>query len=335
MRLIPYKDTHKNVWDEVVRESRNATFLFFRDYMDYHKDRFADASLIFCNDKGKPFACLPATGDGDSHTVCSHAGLTYGGLLLSPSATNADVCLSLASAAAYYTECGYRHLIYKPVPHIYHRTPSEEDLYWLFRAKAELKSRGISTVVSLHAPQPLSQLRKRKAAKAKRMGLHVCEDGNDENLSDWHGFWQILGWVLKEYHHTRPVHSLEEILLLHRRFPHSIKLFTVKNATGSVVAGCVVFIACQVVHVQYIASGEEGRQNGALDLLFAQLIEQYKDSGKSYFDFGISTEQGGLFLNQGLIFQKEGFGGRAVCYDTYSVRLSQLTKLNEHESTVP
>jgi len=334
MRLIPYKDTHKDVWDAVVRESRNGTFLLFRDYMDYHKDRFADVSLIFCNEKDKPFACLPASGGKGGQPVCSHAGLTYGGLLLSPSATATDARRALASAAAYYAEHGYNQLVYKPVPHIYHRTPSEEDLYWLFRAGAELKSRAISTAVSLRDPLPLSQLRKRKAAKAKRLGLHVCEGGGDEDDSDWQAFWQVLDWVLKEYHGTRPVHSLEEILLLHSRFPHSIRLFTVKNAAGSVVAGCVAFVSCQVVHIQYIASGEEGRQGGALDLLFAQLIERYRESGKSYFDFGISTEQGGLHLNEGLIFQKEGFGGRAVCYDTYSVGLTQLIKLNEHESAL-
>ena len=39
------------------------------------------------------------------------------------------------------------------------------------------------------------------------------------------------------------------------------------------------------------------------------------------FDFGVSTEQRGSYLNEGLIFQKEGFGGRAICYDTYAIDL--------------
>lgn len=334
MKPVPYKDILKDEWDTMVRESRNGTFLFLRDYMDYHKDRFADVSLFFYNEKGKPVAGLPASRGEDGASVCSHAGLTYGGLILSPSANVLDVCGALASAAAYYMECGYKNMIYKPVPHIYHSVPSEEDLYWLYRAGGKLTSRSISTAVSLHDPLPLSQLRKRKVEKAKKLALHVGGSMGCENLSDWQDFWKILDGVLKKYHDTRPVHSLEEILLLHNRFPHSIKLFTVKNCSGDVVAGCVAFISRRVVHIQYIASGEEGRLAGALDLLFAHLIDHYKESGKGYFDFGISTELGGSYLNKGLIFQKEGFGGRAVCYDTYRVQLSQLMKIDGHESSI-
>ena len=57
---------------------------------------------------------------------------------------------------------------------------------------------------------------------------------------------------------------------------------------------------------------------GALDGLFAHLITQVYAT-KSYFDFGISTEQGGRYLNEGLIFQKEGFGARTVVYDAYEI----------------
>ena len=46
------------------------------------------------------------------------------------------------------------------------------------------------------------------------------------------------------------------------------------------------------------------------------------------FDFGISTENGGEFLNQGLIFEKEGFGARSVCYDVYALDICDaLNKL--------
>jgi hypothetical protein len=39
----------------------------------------------------------------------------------------------------------------------------------------------------------------------------------------------------------------------------------------------------------------------------------------SIFDFGISTENSGFFLNEGLLFQKESFGGRAIVYETYKL----------------
>ena len=80
----------------------------------------------------------------------------------------------------------------------------------------------------------------------------------------------------------------------------------------------MVYDMGHVVHAQYIASSEIGKKTGALDLLIHHLItEVYAD--RTYFDFGVSTENGGSYLNEGLIFQKEGFGARSVVYDTYEI----------------
>ena len=52
-------------------------------------------------------------------------------------------------------------------------------------------------------------------------------------------------------------------------------------------------------------------------LLHNLITDVYAD--RTYFDFGVSTENGGGYLNEGLIFQKEGFGARSVVYDTYEM----------------
>ncbi|MBQ3770566.1 MAG: GNAT family N-acetyltransferase, partial [Bacteroidaceae bacterium] len=95
---------------------------------------------------------------------------------------------------------------------------------------------------------------------------------------------------------------------------------TVANPEGKICAGVLLFLSKMVAHAQYIAGNEEAKQNGALDLLFHHLIKEvYKDV--PFFDFGISSQDSNAFLNTGLLFQKEGFGARAVCYDTYKINL--------------
>ena len=54
-----YTPAKKDEWDQFVRQSKNGTFLFLRDYMDYHSDRFADFSLV-ARDGEKIIAVLPA-----------------------------------------------------------------------------------------------------------------------------------------------------------------------------------------------------------------------------------------------------------------------------------
>ena len=145
-------------------------------------------------------------------------------------------------------------------------------------------------------------------------------EGDEPMLVD---FWALLTATLQEHHQVDPVHSIDEILYLKRLFPKEVSAFCIYEGE-QLVAGTLLYIAGQTVHAQYIAASERGRMEGALDFLFDQLIEKYRNEGKIYFDFGISTEQQGAILNQGLLFQKEGFGGRGVCYDAYSVELKNL-----------
>jgi hypothetical protein len=122
-------------------------------------------------------------------------------------------------------------------------------------------------------------------------------------------------------HQAKPVHSLEEITLLHAKFPQQICNY-ICLLDGEAVAGFVLFVMKNVVHVQYISANETGKNTGALDLLFHELINE-KYTHISYFDFGQSTEKMGEILNENLIFQKEAFGGRGVTYDIYKYLISE------------
>ncbi|MGM9691743.1 MAG: GNAT family N-acetyltransferase [Alloprevotella sp.] len=312
----------RKAWDKFVSASRNGTFLFRRDFMEYHGDRFEDASLLIYDDK-KPLGLLPANRSRrDAATVESHGGLTYGGLLLGDKATALLTGKMLHVAAEYYLAQGYKQLVYKPTPYIYHRQPTEEPLYWLYRAGATLETRNVSTAVSLRNPLPLSELRRRKCRMAQNVELRICsEKGGALADEDYPAYWDLLTETLEQRHGVRPVHSLEEIKLLKSLFPNNIKLYTAER-DGALLAGVLCFDCGNAVHAQYIAAGTEARACGALDLLLATLLEIY--AGRAYFDFGISNEPETGRINEGLIFQKEGFGGRAVCYDRYLVSLDSL-----------
>lgn len=79
LSVVRYTSDQKIVWDSFVAASRNGTFLFMRDYMDYHADRFTDYSLMFYKG-GRLLALLP--GNIEDDTYCTHGGLTYGGSFL-------------------------------------------------------------------------------------------------------------------------------------------------------------------------------------------------------------------------------------------------------------
>lgn len=330
MTILPYSINKREAWNTFVQESKQGTFLIDRNFMDYHADRFFDCSLLVYGDDvdesdvtdDSLIALFPANWREEEKTVYSHQGLTYGGLITKSSITQTEVMQIMQKILMYYEGyLGAKAMVYKPIPYIYSRVPAQEDLYALFRAGGQLENRSVATVVSTAHPLNMRTLRIRQAKKALEHGFYIerIKDADSQSLAE---YWSILESVLMEYHQAKPVHTLEEIALLMHRFPKQIKLFVVRNTDRQIVSGIVVFETDLVAHVQYIASAAEGRKYGALDLLLRHLCnEKYKD--KDYVDFGTSTENGGHFLNEGLIFQKEGFGGRAVCYDAYRVELKR------------
>jgi hypothetical protein len=78
-----------------------------------------------------------------------------------------------------------------------------------------------------------------------------------------------------------------------------------------------------VARAQYIAADERARELGGLDFLFSYLITEVYEQ-KPFFDLGSSDEADGMYLNRGLIDQKEGFGARAVVHDHYELQLTTL-----------
>lgn len=311
MEIRRYRREDKELWNSFVSKARNATFLFDRNYMDYHADRFDDNSFMFYH-KGKLKAVLPANVAGD--TLYSHQGLTYGGLLLDKKATVEDVLECFDSLNSWLRENGISKVVYKALPWIYQQYPSEEDLYALiWKCKAQLISRDISSSIVIDNKLKFAESRKSGIRKALSLNIEVGES------NDVDGFWHVLEDNLGNRYNAKPVHTSSEMKLLMSRFPNNIKLYVAKM-NGEIVGGTLIYVTPQVVHTQYISASVEGKKHGALDLLFDYIINKVYANCR-YFDFGKSTEQGGAYLNEPLIFQKEGFGGRGVCYDWYQWEL--------------
>ena len=302
-----YTPDKANEWNRFVTASKNGTFLFDRQFMDYHADRFTDCSLMFYRDNAL-YALLPANVKGD--VLTSHGGLTYGGLVMSSRCSAKGVQEVFAAMNTYLADQGVRRVVYKAIPWIYHQLPAEEDLYALTSiSHATLIIRDISSAVIGDRPVKFSESRKSGLRKALRMGLTVRES------EDFATFWQILNANLTAKYGVRPVHSVSELELLHGHFPQGIRLYMVYDGETP-LGGTLLFLTPQVLHTQYISATAEGKAHGAIDLLFNHLInEVYTDY--RYIDFGKSTVSDSADLNEQLIFQKEGFGARAVCYDTY------------------
>jgi hypothetical protein len=310
--IVRYTANKVDEWNAFVATSKNGTFLFDRRYMDYHADRFQDYSLLFYLEEHL-LAVLPAHVDGD--TFYTHRGLTYGGLLMSKQLTIAETMILFRELNDRLRTEGMKHVVYKAIPWIYHRLSAEEDLYALYHeCRARIIARDYSTNIFLGAGLRWERVRRRGVVRAERAGIRV------ETSNSYGDFWQVLTDNLGEKYGVCPVHSLQEIELLHGRFPQHIVLYQAVR-DGIVLGGVVLYVTPQVVHAQYSSATAEGKRLGAIDAIYDCIMHRdYKDY--PYFDFGRSTENpDGSGLNESLVFQKEGFGARGLCYDIYKYDL--------------
>lgn len=310
--VITYTPERKQAWDEFVLSSRNATFLHLRDYMDYHADRFHDSSrMVYKN--GRPVALLPAnlTPDGILH---SHQGLTYGGWLLPPAHLDgADLLEIFQTAISLWKAEGIKELDYKPIPTIYHKAPSQEDLYALFRLGAETSEVNLSMAIDLSTPPHYNTLRRRSLKKASALDFTI------EETDDCDTFISLVNACLSDRHNARAVHTPAELNLLRTRLPSHIRLFWLRDAGGPAALVCV-YDTGQVAHAQYIATTPYGRDHNLLTPLFDYLIREVFAT-RRYFDFGTSNEAHGLILNEGLLRQKASYGASGIAYPRLRLNL--------------
>ena len=312
LTLERYAPEFQTPWDSVVASARSQHFMFRRAYMDYHQDRFEDASWILFTGSD-PIAVFPASRDGDMLT--SHGGLTFGGLLSDERLGLAQTIAALDLLIAELANTGIRTLEYKPMPHPYQRLPADEDLYALHALGATVVKREVTTAIPPRAEVRTSQERRRGLRRFRQLGLEVSESDDVER------FALLLRNVLASRHNAAPVHSADELRLLKDRFPENIRLFvTASPDDDELLAGVLIFQTATVAHAQYIAASDAGRESAALDGIFDHLIhERYPHL---WFDFGISNGRTGE-LNVGLLRNKEGYGGRTVLHDRYRLDVAR------------
>lgn len=311
IKVERYTQNNKVKWDSFIKSSKNYSFLFFRDFIDYHSDRFIDYSLMIYDEK-KLVAVIPANlCEGQ---IISHQGLTYGGIVLHDNLRLSETIEIVKTVLIYLNDHGIMVWLLKNIPRIYHTRPADEIDWIMFKLSANLYRRDTALVIDRQAIQlPYQERRKRSIKKTNINNINLKHGFNELAI-----FWnEVLIPNLQKKHGVSPVHTLKEIELLYYRFPENIKQHTI-YLDGVIVAGCTMFINNKTVHAQYISGTDVGRDMGCLDFLFDYLIQKHY-SDYVYFDFGICNEQGGNMINKGLLEWKEGFGARTIIHDFYQI----------------
>ena len=310
LKIIKFNHNFREEWNSFIDSAKNGHFMFHRDYMEYHKYRFEDYSLMFY-DSNKLIAILPAS--KNKNEIVSHGGLTFGGIVSSSKMSTNKMIDIFEELISYLKEKNVESLIYKAIPQIYHEMPACEDLYALFKNNAVLYRRDVSSTILMSNHKKYSKGRKSAIKQAVKNGLDVRQSFN------FNTFMEIEKSLLNKKFGVNPIHTGKEMTMLANFFSENIKLF-MAFIKDKPLGGVIIYENKQTAHCQYISTTEEGKELGVVDITIDYLINRYYKHLK-YFDFGISTEKDGRYLNQNLIRNKESYGASATVYDFYKLEV--------------
>lgn len=307
-----YNQNDYAIWNDFIALAKNATFLFHRDFMEYHQDRFEDFSLlVFENEKLK--AVLPA--NKKENSVYSHQGLTYGGLVFSSKLKGEKVELILDEILSFFRENAIEAFHYKPIPSFYFPKGNQEMDFFLHHRGALSERKEMNLAVNLQLPLHVSKSKMKHFRRIENLDLDIIEE------DDFQPFWDsVLEPRLLEKFNAKPVHTKEEMALLKQKFPKNIRQYSVYQ-DDEIIAGITIFETENVVKSQYGATSEKGEQVRALDFLFINLIHKYKRKGKKFFDMGIVNEENESGYHSGLLQQKEELGCTVYNQDFYKIEI--------------
>lgn len=310
--IRPYQESDYELWNTFVSAAKNATFLFHRDFMEYHKERFEDFSLLVF-DKVKLVAVLPA--NRVDNKVYSHQGLTYGGLVYASKLKIEKIEVILDLLFDFFKSKRIEHFYLHPIPSFYLGQGNAAIDFFLMKRGAQLYRKEMNMVAHLHQEIPISKSKLKHFRRTEVLGLRVVEETN------FQPFWEkILEPRLAEKYDAKPVHSLAEIQLLQERFPKNIKQFSA-YLEDKIVAGITIFEFENGVKSQYGATSKKGEKYRALDFLFISLLDVFQKRGKHFFDMGIVNDSGEKGFHSGLLQQKEELGCTVWNQDFYKIKL--------------
>lgn len=316
IEIIPYTAEQKDKWNDFVKNADNSNFLFDRNFMEYHSDRFTDGSVLLL-DENVVCGVFPANKKGNN--IYSHQGLTYGGLILNERKNVRKMINYFYALGSYFHSQGIEEIYYKPIPNYISKTVNDLEHFVFAELKAEVVKVDTSFVVDLKQELKFQERRRRSVKKGEKVNTRVEIDNNFEK------FWNsVLIPNLRDKFGTKPVHSLEEINLLHSRFPTQL-LQANAYVNDEIAAGVTLMDFEGTIHCQYISSTDHGRDCGAIDFLFNNLINLYQPS-KKYFSLGTANNEGND-INFGLTEWKEGWGGKIHGHFYYKFKTENSSNL--------
>lgn len=340
LELLSYKKELDHRLDNFVfQESINGTFLQSRQFLNYHpENRFKDASFAL-ERSGTIAAYFPGNVTAEREFV-SHQGSTFGGPIFSKAFYSASRVIEVLKFADEHFASNFKKVRLKITPALFAKESPDLIEYALehlgYTRHTELSScTPLVNADGKSIEDPLANCEKdcRRIFRNSEKYNISYRAFNAENISCGKPTEELLDFykfleISKAKHNVRPVHTMDELCDLQRRLNTIGQDGKIQERLrfrgiwldGRYVAAMMLFAFPEtgLLHAQYVAPDDEFKEFHPTTTLYVKAMREAASEGFKNFSWGISTEDGGNYLNENLIKYKESLGAKLVVNAYYT-----------------
>ena len=321
-----YDASKEVIWDKFVEQkSMNGTFLQTRNFLNYHGEKFRDASLMFYMNSNLVAVCPACEESRNGEKVFySHHGSTYGGLVVATDIYKIEKILMLIDELEKFLKMrGYTKCVLKPTMKLLTQQNMELlDFCLYYKKYKEYRELNLYIDYQNYAEdtlQNLSHMKQRLVKKCIKAGVVLREITQPEEIK---AFYNILEENLQKFH-TKPVHTYEELLdLYYNRITENVRFYGA-YLSEELVAGTMVFLfkKQKCAHTQYLAAAPQYHKMSPMSFVYYSIAKLYQEIGYKALSWGITTEHLGTEINMGLTNNKEAYGSSYLVNSIYEKKL--------------
>ena len=330
LKIKSYDRSCREKWDDfVMNHSVNGTFLQTRNFLDYHGDRFEDASIIIYKGNDTTVAVVPACAiaENGKKIFSAHQGSTFGGIVIAEEFYNIGHVETVVNVLEdYLIQNEYKEVCLKCTSDFFAKRNGNLLYYFLFQ-KGYTSYDEISFYVDFgqYNADIASNFNAGRRRDYKYSLKNALIFRRLETADEIKKFYDILCGNLLKFD-AKPIHSLGEIMdFWESRLKDIVEFYGVFQGER-MIAGSMMFVfdnfdGNSVFHTQYLAADQGCLKMYPMNFMDYNLIKTARDRGFRYISFGTSTLEHGKVLNKPLAEFKEGFGTQYGVNKTYVKRL--------------
>lgn len=300
MEIVKYTLDLKKTWDDFVYNfSFNGTVFHTKEFLSYHpEDRFQDESVLIYDDN-KLLSVFPCCFLNNSNKYFSHGGSSHGGPVILKGLKSSKIIEIIKLVIEYYKKL--QHPLSMRIPEqVFSDEPIDPILYGF-------QSQGFKLSTELSVSAPLKNLESRLSKNSirnikKYKDFELVYDDKSYTL-----FHNMLTENLKK-HNATPTHSLSELLNLRDIFGPQRNMLILTKQNNQILSGIWSVKCRNTWYAFYICKDYNIQGNHSTAFSLYQSMVESRSKGATDYCFGICTENGGSYLNTGLVDFKESMG---------------------------